>query len=110
METPAVVILCTAPAEGDVAAKLARSLVEQKLAACVNIIPGVRSFYSWKGQLEEDAEVQLVIKTQRSSYAKVQAWLKEQHPYDEPEILALPVEQGSPSYLAWLVEQTTTNP
>ncbi|HMR04965.1 MAG TPA: divalent-cation tolerance protein CutA [Polyangiaceae bacterium] len=102
----AIVILCTAPAEGDAAAQLARALVEERLAACVNVIPGLRSFYRWQGKLEEDTEVQLVIKTRRDHFAAVEAWLKEHHPYDEPEVLALPVIDGSAGYLAWLAEQT----
>ena len=102
----AIVILCTAPAEGDVAAQLARGLVEEKLAACVNIVPGLWSFYTWRGKLEDEQEVQLLIKTRREHFAALESWLKEHHPYDEPEILALPVLQGSASYLKWLEEQT----
>ena len=103
----AIVILCTAPAAGDAAEKLARALVEEKLAACVNVVPGLRSFYSWQGKLEDEQEVQLLIKTRREHYRAVEAWLKEHHPYDEPEILALPVLHGSASYLAWIEKQTT---
>ena len=103
MEAAAVVILCTAPAAGDVAVTLARGLVEGRLAACVNLIPGVRSLYTWKDELADDEEVQLVIKTQGSLYPAVEAWLREHHPYEEPEILALPVTLGSPGYLAWLL-------
>lgn len=102
----AIVILCTAPGDGEVGAGLARALVEQKLAACVNVVPGLRSIYSWKGQVEDDSEVQLLIKTRRELYPVVERWLKEHHPYEEPEILALPVERGSESYLAWLAAQT----
>lgn len=106
MSPAALVVLCTAPADGDVALTLARGLVEQKLAACVNLIPEARSIYRWKGKLEDERETQLVIKTQHSRYAEVEAWLRAHHPYDEPEILALPVVAGSPSYLGWLEEQT----
>jgi periplasmic divalent cation tolerance protein len=102
----AIVILCTAPAEAEVAVNLARGLVEQRLAACVNVIPGLRSVYRYQGKIEDEPEVQLVIKTRSAHYAAVEAWLKAHHPYDDPEILALPVVQGSPSYLTWLAEQT----
>lgn len=106
METSAILVLCTVPADGDHAAKLGRGLVEAKLAACVNVIPGLRSFYTWQGKLEDDAEQQLFIKTRAELYDKVEAWLKEHHPYDEPEVLALPIAAGSKSYLKWLHEQT----
>lgn len=102
-----MVILCTAPATGDVAVTLARGLLEGKLAACVNLIPGVRSLYTWKDELADDQEVQLVIKTQGSLFPAVEAWLREHHPYEEPEILGLPVTHGSAGYLAWLVGQTS---
>jgi len=107
MSDAAIVVLCTAPAEGDAAERLARGLVEAKLAACVNLMPNLRSFYTWQGKLEDAAEVQLVIKTQHARYPELEAWLRANHPYDEPEILALPVIAGSPSYLAWLSEQTS---
>ncbi len=106
MEPAALVIVCTAPADGEVAVTLARGLVEQRLAACVNMIPGVRSIYRWKDKLEDDRETLLVIKTEPGRYADVEAWLRAHHPYEEPEILALPVVAGSPSYLAWLSAQT----
>ena len=101
----ALLVLCTAP-DGEVAEKLARGLVEQKLAACVNVIPGLRSFYVWKGELCDDAEVQLLIKTRRAHFDELAAWLGEHHPYEVPEILALPIATGSEPYLAWMSKQT----
>ena len=105
MSTEAFVVLCTAP-DAEVAAKLARGMVESKLAACVNVIPGLRSFYVWKGELCDDAEVQLVIKTRQERLDALSEWIQLNHPYDEPEILHLPVAGGSPSYLDWLEAQT----
>jgi len=100
----ALVILCTAP-NGEVGAALARGLVDAQLAACVNLIDGVRSFYRWQGKVEDDAEVQLVIKTRASRLDAVKAWIADHHPYDEPEVLALPVGGGSAGYLGWIGEQ-----
>lgn len=105
MDDAPLLVLCTAPDE-EVAATLARGLVEAGLAACVNVIPGVRSFYVWEGALEEAAEVQLLIKSRRARYAALESWLQENHPYDVPEVVALPIERGSDAYLAWLREQT----
>jgi periplasmic divalent cation tolerance protein len=103
----AVVILCTAPAAGDTAATLARGLVEARLCACVNIFPGLRSFYRWQGAVQDDAEVQLVIKTRRALVGEVEAWIRKNHPYTVPEVLALEVVGGSQPYLDWMAEQTT---
>lgn len=107
-EPQALVVLCTAPASDDHAARLARGLVDARLAACVNVVPNVRSYYRWQGAVQVDDEVQLVIKTAPARLSAVQAYLAQHHPYDVPEVLALPVSGGSPSYLAWLVEQTTS--
>ncbi len=104
--TDALVILCTAP-NSDIGAMLARGLVEKQLAACVNLIAGVRSFYRWKGQVEDDGEVQLVVKTRASRFDDVRAWIEENHPYDTPEILALPVTAGSDAYLAWIGDEVS---
>jgi periplasmic divalent cation tolerance protein len=100
-----LVVLSTVPTP-EVGAELARQLVTQRLAACVNLLTGVRSFYEWDGALNEDSECQLVIKTEAARFEALRAWLKLHHPYDEPEILALPVEAGSPSYLDWVRKQT----
>lgn len=102
---PCCLVLCTAPS-AEVAAELARGLVQAGLCACVNVLPGVRSFYVWQGELCDDAEVQLFIKTRAARFDEVAAWLAEHHPYDEPEVIAVPIEAGSPGYLAWLRGQT----
>jgi periplasmic divalent cation tolerance protein len=96
-----VVILSTAP-DKDTATRLARGLVKHNLAACVNIVPAIRSIYRWQGALQDDAEVLMVIKSTHSAFADLEAWLLEHHPYDVPEILALPVEKGSGPYLDWV--------
>jgi len=105
-EDVALLVLCTAPDE-DAAADLARGLVDAKLAACVNVLSGVRSFYTWKGEVCDDSEVQLLIKTRQSRYEALAGWLSSNHPYEVPEILALRIERGSRAYLGWLADQTT---
>lgn len=104
------VVYCTAP-NPEVARSLARHLVEepQKLAACVNVLPGVTSIYSWKGKVEEDGEVLMIIKTRRELLPKLTEEIKAKHPYEEPEVLALPAIGGSDSYLRWVIAETTRN-
>jgi periplasmic divalent cation tolerance protein len=94
------VVLCTCPP--DHATIVARSLLEQRLAACVNVIPGVRSLYWWNDEVAEDGESLLVIKTAQSAFARLEARLSEIHPYDVPEILSLSVDAGADTYLNWL--------
>lgn len=98
-------MLCTAPS-ADVGAQLARGLVEAELAACVNIVPEVRSIYRWQGETHDDAEQLLVIKTRASRFEQLAQWIRSHHPYSEPEIIALPITAGSPSYLAWVAAMT----
>ncbi len=105
MQDEPILALCTAP-DDETAARLARGLVQEKLAACVNVVPGLRSFYMWKGELSDDAEVQLLIKTRATRTAELEAWLEEHHPYEVPEILFIPIHGGSQKYLDWLREQT----
>ena len=96
-----VVALTTVPADFD-AAGLAKTLVERELAACVNVLPGVTSVYSWKGAVESDAEQQLVIKTTADKVAALDDAIAALHPYDVPEFIVLPIVAGSGRYLAWL--------
>jgi periplasmic divalent cation tolerance protein len=105
MPTPLLLILCTAP-DRETALKLSNSLVEQGLAACVNLTAPLTSVYQWQGQLEHSEETLLLIKTTRQHYKKVEAALRAQHPYELPEIIAVPVEQGLDDYLDW-VERCT---
>lgn len=97
-------MLVTAPDEATAAA-LARALVTERLAACVNRLPGVRSTYRWQGELHDEAEVLLIAKTTAAGYPALERRIRELHPYEVPEIVALPIEHGSTPYLAWLAAQ-----
>jgi periplasmic divalent cation tolerance protein len=88
------------------ATALARALVDEGLAACVNIVPGVRSIYQWDGRLQEDDEVLCLVKTRPSVFDRARARILELHPYEVPEILAFSVDDGSPAYLDWLKRST----
>ena len=98
------VLLCTCPP--DAAERIAAGLLERRLAACVNALPGVVSRYWWKDKLETDDESLLLIKTVSGKVPAVIEALKELHPYDVPELLVLPVETGSEPYLRWASEST----
>ena len=100
-----LLVLTNLPDAGTAKA-VARQLVEQRLAACVNILPGVHSVYRWQGALEEAAEVTLLVKTVSSGYADLEAAIRNQHPYDVPEIIAMPVAAGLPQYLDWIAQET----
>lgn len=95
------IVLNTCP-DRETARRLAAALVERKLAACVNIIPGLESFYEWQGKVENDAEVLLLIKIDAACYAEVEQALLTLHPYELPEIVAVPIEAGLPAYLDWI--------
>jgi periplasmic divalent cation tolerance protein len=101
--TERVVVLSTVGSAED-AERIAGALVARRLAACVNIVPGVRSIYRWKGRVETDDERLLVIKTRRDRFEAVREALVALHPYDLPEAIVLPIEAGHAPYLAWLDE------
>ncbi|PKD41852.1 divalent-cation tolerance protein CutA [Methylomonas sp. Kb3] len=94
-------ILCSCP-DLELADKLAGTLITQKLAACLNILPGVRSVYEWQGQIETAQEHLLLIKSHQDRYAAIEATLKSLHPYQLPEIIAVAIESGSLDYLKWI--------
>lgn len=95
-----LIVLVTSPK--DIAESLATTLVEEHLAACVNIVPGVTSIFFWEGKVCQEAEVLLLIKTTKSSWNQLMARVKELHTYDIPEIVGLPITEGFQPYLDWL--------
>jgi len=110
MDQPApVIVLTTWPAAGDPAA-LATTLVGERVAACVNLLPEMDSIYSWRGGVERERERQLVIKTTEARLEALERRLGELHPYEVPEFLVVPLRGGSPAYLSWLRDATETAP
>jgi periplasmic divalent cation tolerance protein len=104
-EPSLLLVFCTVP-DDPTAERLARGLVDARLAACVNVIRGVKSFYRWQGSIEVDDELQLVIKTRPGRFAELARWIKANHPYDVPEVVALPANDVSDDYLRWAIDQT----
>lgn len=105
--TDTLVVLVTVPSV-EAGHSIARALVAEHLAACVNVVPGLRSVFFWEGRLQEEPEALLVVKTRRECYDALQRRVIELHSYSVPEVLALPVEAGSPTYLAWVEETVRT--
>ena len=103
MDTRLVITNCP---DEETANRIALAVVEAKLAACVNILPRVQSIYRWQGAVESAAEVPLLIKTTAAAYPALEAAIRESHPYDVPEIIALPITAGLPAYLNWLAAET----
>jgi len=101
----ALVVMVTAPSGGK-AAEIARALVEERLAACGNVLPGLRSLYRWEGKVQDDAEALLLLKTTRDRFEALRARLLSLHPYQVPEVIALPVEAGHAAYLEWIAAST----
>jgi periplasmic divalent cation tolerance protein len=101
----ACLVLCTAPPEA--AHDIARALVEERLAACVSLVPGLRSVYRWEGALRDDPETQLLIKTRTERLQALSGRLEALHPYEVPELLVIEPSGGSTAYLAWLVAQSS---
>lgn len=104
--TDAILVLTMLP-NADAAVELARTLVAEKLAACANILPAARSIYRWKGKVEDANEVLVLIKTRSEHFDRVRARILELHPYEVPEVLSVPVEQGYYPYLEWLARETS---
>jgi periplasmic divalent cation tolerance protein len=99
--TDKIVVLssCASPEE---AGQIAHALVEKRLAACVNVLPGVRSIYRWQGAVEDEAEILLVIKSSRGLFNQLRIELERMHSYEVPEVIAIPVVECSERYLAWM--------
>ncbi len=101
MPTQYQITLCTCP-DKDTAEKIAQLLVNDKLAACVNILPGITSVYRWHEQVESAQEHLLLIKANKSRYQAIETAIKKHHPYELPEIIAVPIKNGLPEYLHWI--------
>jgi periplasmic divalent cation tolerance protein len=103
----ALIVISNAP-DREVALRIAHALVERKLAACVNILAPCTSVYRWQGKVETANEIPLLIKTRAEIYEDVETAIRSLHPYELPEIVAVPVGQGLPEYLEWVESQTVT--
>ncbi len=105
MTSPYRVVLVTAP-DGKTAHKIARGLVEEKLAACVNVVAGMESHYRWEGRMERSEELLLLIKTRAALVPDVTYYVQANHSYSVPEVIALPILEGSRAYLSWIGANT----
>ncbi|HVL76054.1 MAG TPA: divalent-cation tolerance protein CutA [Noviherbaspirillum sp.] len=104
----ALLVITNVPDEA-IGETIARSVVEQRLAACVNLLPKIRSVYRWQDAIEEAGEHTLLVKTAASRYAELEAAIKALHPYEVPEIIAIPIQAGLPAYLEWVMQETKKN-
>lgn len=105
MNPQPILVLITVPSES-LGQQIAQALLTQRLAACVSLLPGLRSFYTWEGAIQSDAETLLLIKTTQERFQTLQTTVQALHPYQVPEIIALPIQAGLESYLAWLAQVT----
>lgn len=103
MSEPVLLVLCTCP-DSNTADRLARRLIADRAAACVNVAAPSRSIYRWQGRVEQADEVLLSVKTTANNYKKLEQIIRQEHPYEVPEIIALPVQEGLPEYLKWVEE------
>lgn len=111
MEPPAdrvVLCLCTAP-DADAAERIARTLVEERAIACATLLPGASSIYRWRGEVQREAEVVMLMKTRAAGVERLKARLAEVHPYEVPELLVLEVHDALAPYCAWVLEETETS-
>ena len=104
-EDGALLVFTNLP-DREAAVKLARDLVAKRLAACVNVLSGCTSVYRWDGNVEHADEIPVLIKTRASRYAEIEAAIRELHPYELPEVIAVPIVHGLPDYLDWVTEET----
>jgi periplasmic divalent cation tolerance protein len=102
-----VIALTTLPADAD-AAEFARTLVDERLAACVNLLPAMESVYRWEGKIEFEAERQIVIKTSRDRVSDLWDRVRELHPFEVPEFVIIPIVDGNEAYLRWIGESTSS--
>lgn len=110
MSTTGVIAILTNLPDSESAFNLARTLVRRRLAACVNVLPPATSFYRWEGREEEAREIPVLIKSTRERYPELERAIRELHPYELPEIIALPVDQGFENYLGWVMDECKPEP
>lgn len=103
-----LLVITTLPDEAQ-AVKVAETLLAEHLAACVHILPGGTSFYRWRGEIHKAPELTMLIKTRKGLYCELETAIRRLHPYDVPEIIGFPVEQGLPAYLQWILDETKQN-
>lgn len=101
-----MLVYCTCPDEA-AAAELATALVEQGLAGCINVLPGITSIYKWHGEMKSGTEALLLIKTPAAKYPALESEIRARHPYELPEIIAVSLDTGLPDYLNWIRDETT---
>ena len=106
MKPADVYLVVTNPPDRESAGKLAHALIEKRLAACVNVLSPCRSVYRWQGKTEDAEEFTVLIKTTRERYAALEAAIRARHPYELPEIIAVPLAGGLPAYLEWVDSET----
>lgn len=106
MNAEHLLVLTTCPDRSS-ATRIATALLEEKLAACVNQVPGIRSLYQWEGRIEHDDEVLMLIKTTGAAYGRCETLIREHHPYELPEVIAVPMAAGSDAYLKWISQSTS---
>jgi len=105
MSQNALLVLTNLP-DGESARRMADALIESRAAACVNILAECNSVYRWQGKIESSAEIPLLIKTTQNAYPRLEAIIRSHHPYELPEIIAVPVDNGFPDYLHWVAKET----
>lgn len=103
MDSPLLVVYCTCPDQAT-AEHIAETVIDERLAACVNLVPGLTSIYRWQGQIQRETEMLLIMKTGNMAYPRLETRLRELHPYEVPEIIALPIQSGSAAYLNWIAD------